>query len=488
MKRLLRSVIDFEDRSVSPDNLSVNFRRLLDSEIEWVRPDDQQIFDFVKGYFENNLELPAARTIEDFFTRLDDIEAIERIKDIASASPYVRQNYAHLLKQLLEDQNRIKMLALLKESQEIVSKGLEIKEGREKKRLQGVQDALLYFTRRVHDLLPSETAAKIRGNVRDDTRAAWNEYVTAKHDKGKVWGAFTGIDHLDKVCKGLKRGELWLHAAFAGELKTTFALNWAYNLVTRYRTNVFYISLEMPYEQIRRIVCVIHSANGKFKAQGKEPLDYRKVRDGELSPEEELFYQEVLKDFDEDPEYCRFEVWCPDRDVTIDDIRIDAELMHKRMDVGFLVIDHGGLMEPRRRRESYTIELNTVLKDTKKFALHFNSGEGVPVLMLFQINRDGKDAADRAEGQYKMRALSYANEADRIADVISTTYLNDAHRENGTTKCCNLKNRDNPLFSMTLVKIDFVCRRMFNYNISEIEGHGMGLENPHTVLNAMAEL
>jgi intein/homing endonuclease len=928
MKRLLRSVIDFEDGQIDQENLSVNFQRLLSSGAEWVRPDDERIYLFVRGYFENNLpELPNAQVIRDYFNRLDDIEAIERLKDIEAATVYTRHNFSHLLKTLLEDQNRIKMVTLLKETQEVVSKGLVLQEGREKKRIQGVRDALMYFTERVHDLIPTEAGSRTRGDIRADTRGAWDEYQTAKLEKDKVWGKFIGLDHIDKVCHGLKRGEMWVHAAFAGELKclpgdaqvfdhrthrrrtlqelyeskelpvvtaldregktynlvrasashlvqngerevfdlaltsgrsvgatsnhkfltpdgwcelgslrpgdwvavpqrgvryyhnqealfsvteskilgyligdglvgpddltftatndtiredfheclrdlgyregqadyetphfhvlsqpdkapctrigragegctsgavspvrlllgclglwgcksenkfipdevyglphdqllafvgalwstdgsccakdferpdraspsrrndityssksqrlcsdlqslllvlgiqstchptsttykgvpytfwtvrvvgnpskrafaeliqvvgkeerfarlskrlprndnrlipsvflpknqkvqmprgyyryskhvkrrptvtidearrfycpeearagepeqarlghaltgdlaweqvvsvesrgvemtydlsvpehhsfvvndiithnTTFALNWCYNLVTRYRTNVFYVSLEMPYEQLRRIICVLHSANGKFKAMGKKPLDYRKVRDGELSPEDEQFYQEVLKDFDECPDYCRFEVWSPDRDVTVDDIRIEAELLHKQMDVGFLVIDHGGLVEPRRRHSNYTIELNTVLKDSKKLALHFNGGEGLPVLMLFQINRDGKDAADKAEGKYKMRALSYANEAERSADVISTTYLNDAHRQNGTTMCCCLKNRDNPLFAPALVSVNFICRRLYNNDLAEVEGHGMGHDDFDDVLDGI---
>jgi len=482
MKRLLRGVIDFEDGKLSKDALEANYHRLLDSGVEWVRPEDKRIYDFTKGFFEHNLALPSRTTVEDYFNRLDDVEVIERLKDIQAAQAHTWQNYIHLSRQLVDDQNRVKMVALLKEAQEITSKGLIVKEGKEKKQLQGVKDALLYFTERVHDLIPSDSNAKTRGNVRGDAKGAWDEYVIAKHDKGRVWGSFTGFDHIDKVCHGLKRGEMWVQAAFAGELKTTFALNWCYNSVTRYRRNVFYVSLEMPYEQLRRIICVMHSTNGRFKAQGKAPLDYRKVRDGELTPEEEVFYQEVLKDFDTNPEYCRFEVWSPDRDVGINDIRIEAELMHKRMDVGLLVLDHGGLVEARRHNSNYTVELNSVLRDSKKLALHFHGGEGVPVLMLFQINRDGKDAAEKNEGVYKMRALSYANEAERSADVVSATFLDDKHREDGTTKICCLKNRDNPLFIPALLSVNFSSRRMGNHIISEVPGHGMGLDNPDDVL------
>jgi len=477
MKRLLRSVIDFEDGKISVDNLSVNAQRLFTSKIEWVRPDDEKIYDFVRSFFDNNIGLPSSRTVEDYFNRLDDVEVVERLKVIQAAEPYVRTNFAHLLKQLLEDQHRVAMQALLKETAEVVSRGLVIKEGREKKRIQGVRDGLMHFNSKVHDLIPSETTARTRGDIREDAPGAWDDYLTAKHNAGKVWGKVTGIEQIDTVCHGLKRGEMWVHAGFAGELKTTFALNWAYNLVTRYRCNVFYVSLEMPYEQLRRILCVMHSANKRFMNQGKEPLDYRKVRDGELSPEEETFYQEVLKDFDENPEYCRFKVWCPDHDVTIQDIRIEAELLHKQMEVGFLVIDHGGLVEARKKHSSYTIELNSVLRDAKKLALHFDGGNGIPVLMLFQINRDGKDQADKADGIYKMRALSYANEAERSADGVSTTYLNDAHRQHGSSKVCCLKNRDNPLFDPFEVGVHFKCRRIYNTNAESYRGQDLGMDD-----------
>jgi replicative DNA helicase len=465
---------------------------------------------------------------------------------------------------------------------------------------------------------------------------------------------------------------------------TVFAINWCYNLVTRYRTNVFYCSFEMPYEQLRRLILVRHSAHPRFILQDKKPLDYRKVRDGELTSEEEAFYKEVLQDWDENPEYCRFHIWCPDRDVSITDVRIEAELLHKQLEVGFVVFDHGGLMEASRKHRDYTIELNSVLRDAKKLALYFNHGEGIPVLMLFQINRDGKDAADKAEGKYKIRALSYANEClaegtlvrtsgglvpiervqpgelvysstgwkvvqyrfeqgirrtvkvtttegvevictpnhlfqtigedglewveakdtegryvlsdqphdktmwpigplclglyerykargrfpgkwtfasnqhvtqaaieaflgcldsdamrrdadvillqrlllcrpqlvgsvrpwqevpvfdlevsgdheystggilthncERSADTVTTTYLNDNHRDNGTTMCCCLKNRDNPLFKPFLIGVDFSCRRIYRLSPDSLSGSDMGTDSQDDMMNSIMSL
>lgn len=492
MKRLLRSVLDFG--GITQENLVQNFQKLNSTNLEWTQPPDQKIFEYTRGYFQQRLEMPSGQTVLDYFQTIGDsgdIEVIERLKDVAAAPAYIRTNYVQLLTNLMEEQSRAKAVALLKETHEIVTRGLDVLDGKDKIRRQGVRDGLIHFAGRAHDLLLPESSSRTAGDIRLDGQAVWKSYEEAKTNKDKVWGKFTGINEIDKVCRGIKRGELWVHAAFPGELKTTFALNWCYNLVTRYRTNVLYYSLEMPYEQIRLQVYVIHSANAKWKALGYKPLDYRKVRDGELSPAEETFYQRVIDDFSNNPEYCHFEIRSPDRDFTIDDIRLDAELTHKQLEVGLLVLDHGQLIEARKTKRSkdYVIELNSVVRDAKKLALHFNHGEKIPVLMLFQINRQGKEEAVKNQGRYKASALAYANEVEKSADTITTTFLDDEHRRNGTSLFCNLKNRDNPLFEPFMARVEFMCRRI--YNLSTVDapiGKGMGVEDHQSLLDAMANV
>jgi len=651
LKQVLRSVIDFGDgdNKISQDNLILNLQKLVASHYEWTRPDDQRLYTFVVTFFQQRMEVPSAQTMEDYFERLKDIEAVERLKDVKSVPSYIRTNFDELLKTSLEDQHRIKAVALLKEAQEIITKGLEI----EGERKQGVRDGIQHFASKANDLIISDYNARTRGDIRDDGEDIWNEYQQAKVNKDKVWGKFTGLNNIDTNCHGAKKGELWIHAAYPGELKclagdvtifdhrtnrrrtlhelfqsgdlpivtaldregethklvlaetshlvengvravhdlrlssgrqigatgnhkfftpsgwkrldeltlgdwvavpsarwrhanttkyrpsaqadtlalfasapavrkalegdlsweqvvaidfrgeeltydlsvpghhtfvandivthnTSLAMNWCYNLVTRYKANVLYVSLEMPYHQLRRIGYVIHSASAKWQMEGFEkPLDYRMVRDGMLSPKDEAFYQEVIRDFHKNPEYSSFEVWSPDREVDMDDIRLEAELLHKRMEVGMIVLDHGMLVNPRRKKRSkdYVVELNSVIRDAKKLALHFNQGEGIPVLMLFQINRQGKVEADKNEGRYKMSALTYANETDKSADIITTTYLNDEHRRQGTTLLCNLKNRDNPLFEPFPAEVNFSSRRIRNRNSMNTNyGHGMSAD------------
>jgi replicative DNA helicase len=246
----------------------------------------------------------------------------------------------------------------------------------------------------------------------------------------------------------------------------------------------------MPYEQVRRQVIAIHSANGKWKALGYKPLDYRKIRDGDLSPEDEAFYQRVIEDWTTNPEYCSFEIRAPDKDMTIDDIRLEAELVHKQTEVGLLVVDHGQLLEPRKRRgrSDYVTELNSIVRDTKKLALHFNHGEKMAVLMLFQINRQGREEAAKNKGKYKATAIAYANEVEKSADYITTTFLDEDHRRNGTTYFTNLKNRENPLFEPFYAAVNFSSRRMFNQDMTTMAGRGMGVDDFKNQTDATAFL
>jgi replicative DNA helicase len=420
MKRLLRGIIDYGS-GISQQSLAANYQRLRSSKIEWVHPADEKLYRFVSDFFTHELDIPSAKVMAEFFKRKDDVEVLERLKDVKEASVHEGANFNYVLTGLLEDQNRLKFVTLTKEALEVAQKGLEIGEGKKKERIQGVKDAVVYFQRKAAELIVPDSNARTRGDLRNSAQESWDDYELAKANPGKAFGAFMGINQVDSVCRGLKRGELWVQAAFTGELKSTVAVNWCYNLVTRYRRNVFYVSLEMPYDQIRRIICVLHSAHPRFERMGYKALDYRKVRDGELTSEEEEFYKVVLDDFENNPEYCRFEMWCPDHDVTVQDIRMETELLHKQMEVGMLCIDHGGIVKPQSNYRDFGVALNEVIRDCKKLALQFNQGESLPVLLLFQINREGKDAAEKNQGRYKLRALAYANECIAEGTLIPTS-------------------------------------------------------------------
>lgn len=470
-KRLLRSIIEF-DKEISPENLVLNFqhlRRAVDTlKLNWGRPEDEKIYKHALGFFIQYFEMPPAQTVLDYFESVRNVEVIERIKDIQVEKPSARAGFVQNLRNLQEAQAQNKAVILLKETHEILIRGIEDKKGEPKK---GLEDAIQHFTKKSQEIRIEDTYVKIDGDIRAEDKEMLEEYDIAKSDKGKVIGALCGINEIDDVCKGAKKGELWIHAAYPGELKTWFSSNWAYNAMTRFKKHVVFVSLENKREQIRRSIFTIHTSNARFAQQGFKPLDYEAIRDGLLTSEEEAFYKErVIPDFKSNPTYTQLHVVAPDREWNMDDIQSKIELLHKEFEVGIVFIDHGQEVAAREKYKDYVIELNSVIKDAKRLSLRFDHNKGVPVVLNFQINRQGKDDANKNDGVYQLKALTYANYAEKAADVITTTYLNDELRKAKLTKFSNLKNRDNPLFAPFQAHVNFANHRILSQKRMEPKG------------------
>ena len=484
MRQLLRSVIDYTDASATSEALVANYKRLSTAKLEWVQPEDKKIYEVIQSFYQTAFEPPTIHTIKDYFIRSDDGETLARLDDLATANLFTYKNFEHQVKQAVDDQVRQKLLLISKDAGDIVSKGLIIGKGQDRKTLRGPKDAFEYFTSNAMPLLESDSSAQTQGDLRDDAATAFSDYQERKRNKILRLGKYTGINHIDSKFRGTKKGELHVHAAFTGELKSTFALNWAYNLVTRFRSNVLYVSMEMPYYQVKQIIYTIHSGNPKW---GRKPLSYEQIDNGELSEEDELFYQQVLEDFETNPEYCRFRLWQAAKP-KVSQIRAYAELLHQELDVGMIFLDHGGLVGTSGKYREMLHALNEIIEDSKQMALHFNSGEGVPVCLLYQINRTGKSEADKAGGVYRISAIANANEVEKSADYITTTYLNDEFRSNMTTLFGCLKTRNCPPFDPFMATVDFECRRVYNYDETVSKGSNMSAEDADDILSAMRDL
>lgn len=469
-KRLLRSIIDFGDGKISREMLNSNYNALSQSTLEWVNPDERKIFDFIKEYTQDNLEPPSAVTIRAVFERRNDITVLDKLDDV-KALPDVRHstNFTFLLKELVEVQTQNRFRALLTEVEEISTKGKIFKKGMTSTTIKGTVDAIQYFNRKIYEILPPDRNMRTEADVRDGAGKAFDEYCHVKANPAQAYGRLTGLQCVDNICHGIKPGELWTHAAAPGQLKTTFAANWGYHLMTKYKSNVLYVNMEMKAHHTEAIIRAMHTSNEIFQGRGLKSLDYRKIRDGELLPEEEEFYKEAMQDLHTNPNYCRYKIWSPDRDVTVADIRVYAEILHKTMEVGMIVLDHGELIKPSKSYKDRTVELNHTIREVKNLALHFDNGNGIPVCMLYQINRAGQEAVEKKrgtdeEGMYSMFHLSYSNEVEKSSDYITTTYTNVEMKRLGEAWLCNMKNRDNPLFEKTKIRVDFASHRLFHWD------------------------
>jgi len=334
------------------------------------------------------------------------------------------------------------------------------------------------------------TNTKKRSSAHADTLALFKE-------ASEVMKALEGDLNWEQVVEIKHRGqemtydlEVPVHHSFVVNdiltHNTTFAENWSYNAMTRFNTNVVFLSLEMPLAQVRRKIAVMHTSNARFINRGLTPLDYAEVRYGLLSDDNEKFWMEALQDFETNPTYCTCEIVHPPDRWDINQVKAQLEALHKEFEVGMIVIDHGQWLksQSQNKQASYVDMANGLVDDCKHLATHFNGNEGVPVLLLWQINREGKTEADKNDGVYKANAFTYANNIEKAADVLTTSYLTPDMKKQSRAKFSCLKNRDGGLFDPFEVHVNYACGRIMSPKRAPIpEGISIAAGNERDLLD-----
>lgn len=472
MKDVLRSIIHV-DGTIDREDLQRNLFHVAETDLEFVKNEDEEIWEYIYDYAMSYSDPPSLLTIRDYFEDQHAFEVLDRLDEIEHHDEtYVKSDFENLVREKLDDQYERETQYLLKEAAHILTDGKIEGQGQDREEYEGHQDALRYILESADDLMKSGDGMEFRSNISRDADKMRKRFRNTIANVQNAWGRGTGLDPIDRVCRGVKPGELWLHAGYTAELKTSFALNWAYKTAFVFGWNVYYISLEMPVEKIREIIYVMHSSHPKFRKQGHDPLDYRKIRDGvddegnQITQEEIDFYHKVIDDIDRNAgkEYGEFEVECPEAEnATIPQIKNRMEMHHQSTPIHLAFLDYFGLVEPHRNLGSYYQELNMIIREAKQMCMNFANGEKLPLVALHQINREGKKEARKNDGQYTTQALADANEAERSSDVISYTYLDDDLREDNEVKIGCLKNRDNPHWDPFIARVDF--RNRFIYNL-----------------------
>lgn len=456
MERILKSIIVTEEQT-KQDLLRENLAFLITSKLVFSGV-DQELFAFVFNYEDKFGEVPTVQSVKDTFEKENRLEVLARLETIIKATAYVKSGFQKLVEDFFLEQQEKNFGILLKESAAIATQGLRFGKKEIKK---GVRSAARHFLENSDQFLMVGIGGKTEGDIREDGDEVLDEYFAKKADPSKGVGQLMGIEKIDKNFRGARRGELILIAGHYGEYKSTISVNYAYNQAVKYGWNSIFFSLEMQYAHIRRMLYAIHSAHLKFK-EIHPPLDYEKIRDGLLDEEEEHFLKIVISDFKKNSNYGKIYVVQPDEDVTISDIKAKSEFINRKIGIQNIFIDYLGLVESERRYGDFTLDLNYVLKRAKKMATQFDNGKGIAVISPFQTNRKGRAEAEKNDWVYKPDCLSYANEAERSADVIIWSIISPDMRKNFEIKVGNLKARDHKLFDPFMIRICSKTRKISN--------------------------
>ena len=505
MKTLLRSTIICNPGEDLSEFLR-NYNQLNVSSLEFEVPEDNVIFGYIKDFVSGFNHVPSIKTLTDHFNLHKQDTVVKRLGTLSSITPVIKGDFTTRIREKGEERQTRQVAELFKDASVIAASGMEIRNGKDVTVLKGAASALKHVLDKSHDIMRPTLGSKMSGEVTRDGDDFRKEYLQVAANPLSGVGQHTGIDQIDVALNGAKRYELWIHAAFTGGMKSTTMLNWAYNQAVFYKFSSIIFSLEMPYTQCRRILYALHSGHEKFSAiryklglQRTPAVDtvglpYEAIRDGKLKEyhanAERFLLDYVIPDFNgilvpeladavnpntgevfHHPKlYGKIHIEVPDpdkSDFSMADLRQRAELVYSQNPFEVIFIDHVGLMSPRKWVNSTTERLNEIIRDAKRMAMSFQRGQGIPVVALFQLSREGYRSALKAKESgkanghyYNLTHLSYANEAERSADIVTTSWLDPDLSKENKVLYQNLKSRDQKPFEPLYARIEWSNRRL----------------------------
>jgi len=490
---IFRSIINFRNdkgvETIAQKDLLKNFRAL--QQVVPEPPEENAyrilyyfIWDYVKTSDTAETELPSYEFVKNHFETIEGNESVLGvIEKVRIQQPYVGQDYRKILQMYNKDQNVLKLEKTLSSAAKIASTGMEIGQGKNKIRLEGVLDAISYFSRETRDLQRSISKVKTESQIvsGEDSEEVMAEYKKAEADPTEGIGINTWLREVDDATNGLKNTELMMVMAYTGHCKTTFSMNMAYRALYG-GWNTAYITLEMSFDEIRRHMYVLHGCNPKFKEKYPQYKDlvgnvgYNNVLYARLTPEERKYFFEICKDFNkaysgEADSYGRFFIWRPEKTITtVSDIEFklrqyQQELQTMGRNLEFVVIDYISLMgaDKEQRTRDHNETTNNVIQSLKQLCLTFNNGKGIRILSPHQANRESYKEARKNEGLYLLTGMSNAHETERSSDVVISIYKHDEDGDSNRLKFCCLKNRRNRPFKPFDACINFDTGFIWNY-------------------------
>lgn len=230
----------------------------------------------------------------------------------------------------------------------------------------------------------------LTGQARD--MAYFGIKMIEQHDAVKntgILGISTGLIDLDAAICGLVPPDLIVIAARPGQGKTALALSITHYTSVLHNVPCLWISLEMDGVQLmRRLASIDTGINHEILRNGKTTTDEYKTlqKSVDIISKSKIFIEDKTS-------------------INVRDIRTRANLLKKKHNIGYIVVDYIQLMDgvdvKNKQREQVVSEISRALKCLAKELQ-------IPVIALSQLSREVEKRTD------KMPQLSDLRESGAI--------------------------------------------------------------------------
>lgn len=265
-------------------------------------------------------------------------------------------------------------------------------------------------------------------------------YSNRQHQKGISFLS----DALDKRTGGIESGCICTIAGGPGSMKTTTAMNIAYQAMKDGK-NVFYLTLEEPPEQLfAKLLSRISVDVGKN-------LLVQDITQQKLSEKDtRILFDEIL------PYFCNlpgsFHLIGEKDLVSYEFIEIERQLKMIDNDIksktgneqgiDLIVVDHIQLLKyASNTKDEYRV-MNEYVSFFRRQSLSFLSTDRtVTVILLSQVNREGIAYAPKHDGAYLMQHVAEASEVERASSYVISVYTSPTSQVSKLLKVGALKLR-----------------------------------------------
>lgn len=368
------------------------------------------------------------------------------------------------IEQILDITGERKWGEALAQSMEILRTGATDRKG---VTVKGWQESKDHMLERIEEIERQTNSQDAPGG---DMRLEQNEMIAdyqaqkAARASGRGAGIGFGIKELDDKIGGFQPGELNLLAGYSSDGKTSLCVQLAWSAAIEQGKNVVIFTTETLRAQVRRKILARHSRLPVFELP--EGLNSRWLKDGTIPEPFETKQLEVVQDLATNPKYGRLYVQQVPRGATLDTVERLAYSINRRFHIEMAIVDYLRLLRSSVKRSSDREELGAIIVEAKQWATTFDNGRGIPVFSPWQVNRQARDAAERA-GYYTSQALAETAEATNTADVICSL-LAPADNEDRycEVRAQILKNRDGEKSNSIPLKVDYATNMFTGLNRS----------------------
>lgn len=415
-----------------------------------------QLIGLIWDFWVLNKEAPNAQIVTEIAQRSNKNEsmmaALEEYERLLEEGTLQRHD-ALAVSQILADKTaefELERLNIHLETMEVIANG-SYQDPKTKKDLSGANDAIQYFLNKLNEGLIRSRRLSRGGDLKEmliDAREDYEKIQRASEDGTLT--IRTGLNKLDSVIGGMRRGEFYGILGFAGTRKSTVGRSMAYNAACQGHC-VVHVSLEHSFEEERTNYLILHATDPKFESYGMN-ISKKSYDEGLLTDQEkEFLFGPVREDFEKN--FAGKIICKQPLEPSWEAIKAMVEFQHKIYPVDVLFIDY--LMLVRAFTKNPTAEREAVILDAKQWAFSFGDGRGIAILTPVQGNRDGYDEAKKNDGKWEKSGIYMYSEFERSLDLLMYTYLDDDLRSADEIKvgtCKSRRSEDCPAYTYGICK------------------------------------